>query len=56
MAPSSSPEVPSHTRWLAMRLSSASSTRIHWARAGTSISSSFSTDIVYALMLAKGAR
>ena len=48
--------MPSHTRWLATRFISASSTRIHSARGGTSICSSFSTDIVYALMLAKGAR
>ncbi len=43
IAPRSSALVPSHTRWLMMRLSSRWITRRYWARLGTSISSSVST-------------
>ena len=42
IAPSSSPDVPSHTRCECKRLSSASSIRIHVALRGTSMPSSFS--------------
>ncbi len=42
-APMSSAWVPSQTRWLAMRLSSAMMTRQYWARSGAAIPQSFST-------------
>ena len=43
IAPRSSALVPSHTMWLWMRHISRWITRSHWARSGTSSSSSFST-------------
>ena len=43
-APISMPCVPSQTRWLAMRCSSAISTRMLATRSGISSPSSFSTD------------
>src|ERR1700692_795348 len=42
IAPRSSALVPSHTRWLMIRLSSRCSTRRYWARLGTSRPSSVS--------------
>ena len=44
MAPVSMALVPSHTRWLLMRCSSAMSVRIHWTRSGTSMPASRSAD------------
>ena len=43
MAPMSMACVPSHTRWLLMRVSSVSITRIHCAMGGISKPSSLST-------------
>ena len=43
IAPSSSPVVPSQTRWLAMRFSSVTRMRIVWARGGASTPSRRST-------------
>ena len=50
-APTSMPCVPSQTRWLLMRCSSAMSTRIHRTRSGTSSPSSVSTDRQNAMLL-----
>ena len=47
IAPSSSADVPRKTRCEWMRLSSASSMRIHTAFSGVSIASSFSTASTY---------
>ena len=55
-APSSMPPVASATRWLLIRLSSMTSTRITFARSGTSMPSSFSTARQYAVSLKIGDR
>ncbi len=41
--PASCAPTPSHSRWLWIRSSSATSTRMAWARGGASTSASFST-------------
>ena len=56
IAPRSSALVPSQTRWDMIRLSSMCSTRSHWARGGTSRSSSVSTAPQNAVALKKYAR
>ena len=53
MAPRSSALVPSHTRWLMIRLSSMWITRRYWARLGTSMSSSVSVAPQNAIALKK---
>ena len=55
-APSSMPPVAMATRCEEIRVSSISSTRITWARTGTSMPSSFSTAMQYAASLNDGER
>ena len=55
-APNSMPPVASHTQCEEMRLISIISTRMSSARSGTTVPSSFSTAMQYAVSLNSGAR